>query len=561
MKKLLTFITIILLLVSLTSCDLIIKAIQEKTSGKTEQTQKDNTKKDNTKKDTTKDNSTDKDTTTNTGTDTTDNTDKDNTDTEKDPSDNNTNTDNESDTKKDNSLDLKMIITDQYGLVERNGYQIFPNNIIKLSFPLDTNAKIYYTLDGSEPTKNKNNLYEDYWGITYENDFEYTNGSLYRVLKAKAFSKNGESNTFERKIYKVTKEAKTNLELKEYIKRAFEKDSSKVSNKILARVREDENFFDKKFEKLDLNYIGLSKDLKDISFAFFPGNDIDAKLFDADISYWDVSYVENMNSLFKNSVAFNSDLSKWNTKNVKDMSSMFENAYSFNKNISSWDTSSVTTMSRIFQGAYSFNQNLSNWDVKNVTSFDSMFSEALSFNSNLDNWMVIKATDFSNMFGNAISFNKPLNSWIFSNNRKVMQSMFENATSFNQDLNNWNLEGVMMVSAMFKNSFENHNEYNEAFFEKLNLNKDYNISKFNGDITTWSLINVFNADEMLTNANSFYQDIHNWKVSQMILESPNIRTILTGTKLVDKNNNALKLEWIPTDLTIKILSFGRPNNI
>ena len=84
--------------------------------------------------------------------------------------------------------------------------------------------------------------------------------------------------------------------------------------------------------------------------------------FNGDISEWDTSAVTEMQSMFANS-SFDQDISNWNTSNVTDMSYMFYNS-NFNGDISEWDTSSVTTMEQMFFNS-PFNQNISNWDVSN----------------------------------------------------------------------------------------------------------------------------------------------------------------------------------------------------
>ena len=47
---------------------------------------------------------------------------------------------------------------------------------------------------------------------------------------------------------------------------------------------------------------------------------------------------------------------------------MFQGARLFNQDISNWDVSSVTTMVSMFQGASLFNQDISNWNVSSVTN-------------------------------------------------------------------------------------------------------------------------------------------------------------------------------------------------
>ena len=55
------------------------------------------------------------------------------------------------------------------------------------------------------------------------------------------------------------------------------------------------------------------------------------KSFNSDLSKWDVSKVENMNSMFSGCKSFNSDLSKWDVKNVNDTYNMFDGCKSLKK--------------------------------------------------------------------------------------------------------------------------------------------------------------------------------------------------------------------------------------
>lgn len=119
----------------------------------------------------------------------------------------------------------------------------------------------------------------------------------------------------------------------------------------------------------NLNIIDVSKitDMEDLFFGLglYPHN--------IDISKWDVSNVENMNSMFYAREKFNSDLSKWNVNKVKDMRAMFYGCENFNSDLSKWDVKKVKDMGHMFEECKSFNSDLSKWDVENILYMDYMF--------------------------------------------------------------------------------------------------------------------------------------------------------------------------------------------
>ena len=120
------------------------------------------------------------------------------------------------------------------------------------------------------------------------------------------------------------------------------------------------------------------------------------RLFNGDISGWDVSNVKDMWSMFEDS-KFNGNISDWDVSNVKDMWSMFEGS-KFNGNISDWDVSNVVDMSFMFCNS-KFNQNISKWDVSNVRYMNYMFKGS-DFNKDISKWDVKKVEMDDEMFTN-----------------------------------------------------------------------------------------------------------------------------------------------------------------
>lgn len=122
------------------------------------------------------------------------------------------------------------------------------------------------------------------------------------------------------------------------------------------------------------------------------------------ISFWDVSNITNMSSLFHRYGLFNDDISRWDVSSVKYMGHMFCKATFFNNDISSWDVSNVICMKNMFDNASYFNQNISGWNVSNVQNMSFMFYHALRFNQNISSWNISSVNNMYYMFHGASSF-------------------------------------------------------------------------------------------------------------------------------------------------------------
>ena len=180
---------------------------------------------------------------------------------------------------------------------------------------------------------------------------------------------------------------------------------------IKKEIYEVQGTFSKPNWKADLNCIDTSL-ITDMSYLFAPDepeielNGYDLDKFNGDISNWNVSNVENMESMFDNS-KFNGDISKWNVSNVKNMSGMF-GFNQFNKDISKWDVSNVTDMSWMFADS-PFNRDISKWNVSNVRNMTGMF-QGSKFNQDISNWNISNVKDMEDMFLGS-DFNQDIGSW------------------------------------------------------------------------------------------------------------------------------------------------------
>uniref|UniRef100_UPI00404B48DF BspA family leucine-rich repeat surface protein n=1 Tax=Fulvivirga sp. TaxID=1931237 RepID=UPI00404B48DF len=174
-------------------------------------------------------------------------------------------------------------------------------------------------------------------------------------------------------------------------------------------------------------------------FAMF----FDASSFDGEVGNWDVSNINDMQSLFGNT-AFNQDISNWDVSNVTNLSQTFFNT-PFNQDIGEWDVSNVTTMQNLFLNASDFNQDISNWDVSKVENFTATFSNASSFNADLSSWNVGLSTNMENMFAGAGSFNQDLSNWDIAdvtNMTSMLNSSGLSTVNYDKILQGWATQTV-----------------------------------------------------------------------------------------------------------------------
>lgn len=82
---------------------------------------------------------------------------------------------------------------------------------------------------------------------------------------------------------------------------------------------------------------------------------------------------------------------------VTDMSQLFQRKRLFNEDISGWDVSKVTNMFAMFQFSEAFNADISGWDVSQVRSMQTTFSSAELFNADIGGWDVSKVTSMRAM--------------------------------------------------------------------------------------------------------------------------------------------------------------------
>ena len=114
-------------------------------------------------------------------------------------------------------------------------------------------------------------------------------------------------------------------------------------------------------------------------------------IFNQDISYWNISKVENMSYMFFNATSFNQDISTWNSdstnlKNVYDFSYMFTNATIFARSIFFWkvDTNKNINFTGMFKNAYAMIDAFSSINGFAITPSIIFFNNNKNLNLNLN---------------------------------------------------------------------------------------------------------------------------------------------------------------------------------
>ncbi|WP_460541089.1 BspA family leucine-rich repeat surface protein [Echinicola sediminis] len=139
--------------------------------------------------------------------------------------------------------------------------------------------------------------------------------------------------------------------------------------------------------------------------------------FDQPIGEWDVSNVTNFKSTFRDNDAFEQDLSGWGDKlgKVVTMREMFRGS-DYNGDLSAWDVSKVESMWDMFKDSGFNNPSINNWNVSGLDNMETMFGgEGCAFNQDISGWDVSNVVNMQNLFKENKSFNQDLSSWDVSN--------------------------------------------------------------------------------------------------------------------------------------------------
>ena len=175
---------------------------------------------------------------------------------------------------------------------------------------------------------------------------------------------------------------------------------------------------------------------------------------DIDLSSFDTSEVEDMNSMFYFNFALEKlDVSKFDTSRVRIMSEMFDNLTSLKElDVSNFNTSNVENMRYMFYNVNKMKKlNLSHFDTGNVRSMEGMFAEMSSLESiNLSNFNTGRVVSMRNMFYSTTSLQSLDLSNFNTKNVVDMYAMFYHMPSLKTlNITSFNTENVENMANMF----------------------------------------------------------------------------------------------------------------
>ncbi|GEO46281.1 hypothetical protein LKI01_02800 [Companilactobacillus paralimentarius] len=308
---------------------------------------------------------------------------------------------------------------------------------------------------------------------------------------------------------------------------------------------------DKSLTSMDISKFDTSN-VTNLSYTF---SGVDFTKGDSDeIKNWNVSKVNIMNYLFKNTVFDSLDLSNWNISSVTKMDGMFsgDNNIDKVKNIADWNTSKVTSMSSMFSNTKETDLSfLENWDVSNVKDMNYMFSG----NSNLtgldiSKWKTTSLSNAGYMFYNSHLLNEDnLKGYQTLVTDKVtnMAGMFSFTSFKTIDLSKYDTSSIKSMDYLFigaSNLKKVIGDFDTSSVTSMNyMFKGTNLSdtsEFN--IADWDTSKVTSMNNMFADAEIFDMNfLKNWNTNSLTSMSSMFSGFSGATTIPLQNWNVSKV--------------------
>ena len=283
--------------------------------------------------------------------------------------------------------------------------------------------------------------------------------------------------------------------------------------------------------KLIKNVSGLFKDSKAVSI---------------DVTRFNTSNVDNMESMFKNTEATEiKGLEYLNTSKVTKMANMFDNTNVDNLDLSGFNTGEVINMSYMFANSKATVINVSSFDTSNVTNMSAMFSRCSATTINgLNKFHTSKVTDMYAMFN--LTKIKELDLENFDTSKVTnMELMFGSSEAVKINLSSFNTSSVKNMGRMFigakaakldLSSFDTSNVTNMYWMFYGAKVKELDLTSFNTSNVT-NMGGIFRATRLdLLDISSF--DITNANISYMFDGAIAIKVLVKNQDDLEKYKNS-----------------------
>ena len=158
------------------------------------------------------------------------------------------------------------------------------------------------------------------------------------------------------------------------------------------------------------------------------------------LSKWNIQNVENINGMFCRCESFDGkEIENWNINNgkIKSLNSTFKRCIIFNADLSNWDVSNIEEMENTFEKCKSFEgKGLEKWNTENLEDLWEMFMDCEKLQADLSNWSTKKIKDISCTFEGCKKLNCDFNKWEINKKTTDIYSTFDGCISL-KNIPNW----------------------------------------------------------------------------------------------------------------------------
>ena len=169
-------------------------------------------------------------------------------------------------------------------------------------------------------------------------------------------------------------------------------------------------------KEVDLNYIDTSRCTSFANLFYNCYIEDDVEDIKPDVSKWDVSNVSDFSFCFC-LTSFNGDLSDWDMSSAENLNSMFNESNKFEGiGLENWakSLSNVINTKYMFRATQITGKQLESWELPNVKHVENMFLECRHLDCDLSNWNFFnmnKYDQYKHMLSGCMNMRKKPEFW------------------------------------------------------------------------------------------------------------------------------------------------------